>query len=59
MKTKKLTLKSNKNGFSVWEGKCWILDASTILKDGSFRFNGEKFKNPAKAKTYKEYYRKS
>ena len=55
----KLKLEERENGFVVWDtaGKSrrWVLDASTIIKDGSFRFAGTKFKNTAKARDYKEY----
>lgn len=31
----KFSIESNKNGFSIWLNKSWILDASTFLEDGS------------------------
>ncbi len=40
----KYKLRTYENGFSLWLNGSWILDSSTILKDGSFTISDKHFK---------------
>ena len=54
-----LDVQQSPNGFSVWASsgndRRWVLDASTIYSDGTFRFSPERFKLIKDSPTYREF----
>ena len=38
-----LKIDSNENGFSVWSGMKWVIDASTLNSDGEISVDLSKF----------------
>lgn len=56
----KITVTNSSSGVTIWAEKGkdrrWVLDASTILKDGTFRFDPSRFNIcPGHFIEYKEY----